>query len=85
MTAAGVLDHLMKMPAITISRPDAESLSLNEGDLAVVETRVGSLELPVVLGGIRPGVVAVPANSGGSMWKLTGPAFAIGARITKKA
>jgi NADH-quinone oxidoreductase subunit G len=84
MTAAGVLDHLIRKPAVTISRSDADSLGLNEGDMALVETRVGSLELPVVLGGIRPGVVAVPANSGGSMWKLTGPAFAAGARISKK-
>jgi NADH-quinone oxidoreductase subunit G len=84
MTGQGVLDHLIRRPVVMVSSSDAQDRELNDGDNAVVETKLGSMELPVVIGQVRPGVLAVPANCGSSTSRLTGLAFAVGARIAKK-
>jgi ferredoxin-nitrate reductase len=49
---------------VELSAADAAALDLVEGDIALLESPRGTIEAPVRIGGIRPGVVFVPFHYG---------------------
>ncbi|KAJ5244780.1 hypothetical protein N7489_004876 [Penicillium chrysogenum] len=51
-------------PVIQISNTDADSLHLVDGEMVVVKSRRGSLELPVAIGDISEGHVFIPFHFG---------------------
>jgi anaerobic selenocysteine-containing dehydrogenase len=58
-------------PWVEVSAEDAGKLGISEGDMVRVTSRRGTLELPVRVGGIRPGSVFAPFHYG--YWDTKGP------------
>jgi anaerobic selenocysteine-containing dehydrogenase len=58
-------------PWLEVSAEDAGKLGISEGDMVRVTSRRGTLELPVRVGGIRPGSVFAPFHYG--YWDTKGP------------
>jgi anaerobic selenocysteine-containing dehydrogenase len=56
-------------PIVQISVEDAKALHLTEGELVIVRSRRGSVELPVRIGGINEGHVFIPFHFG--YWDAT--------------
>ncbi|EAW21029.1 molybdopterin oxidoreductase family protein [Aspergillus fischeri NRRL 181] len=56
-------------PIVQISVEDAEALHVTEGEMVVVRSRRGSVELPVRIGGINEGHVFIPFHFG--YWDAT--------------
>ncbi|WP_258083233.1 formate dehydrogenase subunit alpha [Thermococcus thermotolerans] len=67
------LVRLMGEPRVMINRSDAERLGINDGDWVEIETRRGKIRMRAKLGGIPPGVVAVPFHFKAN--KITSPAL----------
>lgn len=51
-------------PKVVVSENDARDLQLSDGEIVVVRSRRGSVELPVSIGGINDGEVFIPFHFG---------------------
>ncbi len=67
------LVRLMGEPKVLMNRSDAERLGIHDGDWVEIETRRGKIRMRAKLGGIPPGVVAVPFHFKAN--KITSPAL----------
>ena len=67
------LVRLMGEPRVLMNRSDAERLGIHDGDWVEIETRRGKIRMRAKLGGIPPGVVAVPFHFKAN--KITSPAL----------